>query len=164
MPRPPLPPFTVETAMQKVRMAEDAWNTRDPERVALAYTEDSWWRNRAQFFQGGLAIIQLLHRKARLLPDQGALGRHRQPHRGTLPVRMARYSGSWYRADGNEQWEFTAEGLMRRREAGINDVPIREADRLFISLCTPSTQSRPHHPGGVAFPAPRLFSDQCPPQ
>ncbi len=135
MPRPPLPPFTVETAVQKVRMAEDAWNTRDAERVALAYTEDSRWRNRAEFFQGRPAIIQFLQRKwakeldYRLIKQLWAVTGDRIAVR--FQYEWHDDSGNWYRAHGNEQWEFNAHGLMRRREASINDVPIREADRLF---------------------------------
>ena len=135
MPRPPLPPFTVETATQKVRVAEDAWNTRDPERVALAYTKDSQWRNRAEFFQGRSAIIQFLQRKwareldYRLIKELWAITGNRIAVR--FQYEWHDDSGNWYRAHGNEQWEFDADGLMRRREASINDVPIREADRLF---------------------------------
>ena len=133
--RPPLPPFTIETAVQKVRMAEDAWNTRDPERVALAYPEDSQWRNRAEFFQGRPAIIQFLRRKwageldYRLIKELWAVTDNRIAVR--FQYEWHDDSGNWYRAHGNEQWEFDAAGLMRRREASINDVPIREADRLF---------------------------------
>jgi uncharacterized protein len=133
--RPPLPPFTVETAAQKVRMAEDAWNTRDPERVVLAYTEDSRWRNRAEFFQGWPAIIEFLRRKwareldYRLIKELWAVTDNRIGVR--FQYEWCDDSGNWYRAYGNEQWEFDAEGLMHRREASINDVPIREADRLF---------------------------------
>ena len=135
MARPPLPPFTLESATQKVRMAEDAWNTRDPERVAGAYTVDSRWRNRAEFFQGREAIVAFLQRKwareleYRLIKELWAF------HGDHIAVRFQYEwrddSGNWFRAHGNEQWEFDAEGLMRRREASINDVPIREADRLF---------------------------------
>jgi nuclear transport factor 2 (NTF2) superfamily protein len=135
MARPPLPPFTLETAAQKVRMAEDAWNTREPERVAGAYTEDSRWRNRAEFFQGRATIITFLQRKwareleYRLIKELWAF------HDNRIAVRFQYEfhddSGNWFRAYGNEQWEFDAEGLMRRREASINDVPIRETDRLF---------------------------------
>jgi len=133
--RPPLPPFSLETATQKVRLAEDAWNTRDPERVAGAYTEDSRWRNRAEFFQGRTAITEFLRRKwareldYRLVKDLWAF------HHNRIAVRFQyEYhddSGNWFRAYGNEQWEFDDHGLMRRREASINDVPIREEDRLF---------------------------------
>ena len=135
MTRPPLPPFTLATATQKVRMAEDAWNTRDPERVAMAYTEDSRWRNRAEFFQGRSAIVAFLQRKwarelqYRLIKELWAF------HENRIAVRFQYEwhddSGNWYRSHGNEQWEFDAAGLMRRREASINDVPIRSADRLF---------------------------------
>lgn len=135
MPRPPLPPFTPETAAQKARLAEDAWNTRDPARVAGAYTEDSRWRNRAEFLVGRAAIIAFLQRKwareldYRLIKEVWATSGDR------IAVRFAYEwhdeSGHWYRSHGNEQWEFAAEGLMRRREASINDVPVREADRRF---------------------------------
>ena len=106
MSRPPLPPFTRETAAQKARMAEDAWNSRDPERVALAYTEDSRWRNRSEVFEGRAAIVAFLTRK------------------------WAK-AGQWHRSYGNEQWEFDEHGLMRRREASINDIAIAEKDRRF---------------------------------
>jgi nuclear transport factor 2 (NTF2) superfamily protein len=135
MARPPLPPFTLETATRKVRGAEDAWNTRDPERIAQAYTEDSRWRNRAEFFTGRAEIVAFLKRKwageleYRLIKELWAF------HDNHIAVRFQYEwhdeSGNWFRAYGNEQWEFDAEGLMRRREASINDVPIREADRLF---------------------------------
>lgn len=135
MSRPPLPPFTAETAAQKARLAEDAWNSRDPARVALAYTEDSQWRNRAEFLQGRAAIAELLTRKwqreldYRLIKEVWAFTDNR------IAVRFAYEwhddSGNWYRSHGNEQWEFDAFGLMRRREASINDVRIAEADRLF---------------------------------
>jgi len=133
--RPPLPPFNAETAVQKVRMAEDAWNTRDPARVALAYTPDSRWRNRAEFFHGRPAIEAFLARKwqreldYRLIKEVWAFTGDR------IAVRFAYEwhddSGYWYRSHGNEQWEFDGEGLMRRREASINDVRIAEGDRLF---------------------------------
>jgi len=135
MARPPLPPFTETTAAQTVRLAEDAWNTRDPERVASAYTEDSRWRNRAEFLHGRTQIIGFLQRKwareleYRLIKELWAF------HGNHIAVRFQYEfhddSGNWYRAYGNEQWEFDPDGLMRRREASINDVPIREADRLF---------------------------------
>jgi uncharacterized protein len=135
MARPPLPPFTVETATQKVRLGEDAWNTRDPDRVALGYSEDSRWRNRAEFLQGRPAIIKFLQRKwareldYRLIKELWAVTANRIAVR--FQYEWHDDSGNWYRAHGNEQWEFDAEGLMRRREASINDVPISEADRLF---------------------------------
>ena len=135
MSRPPFPPFTRETAAQKVRMAEDAWNSRDPERVALAYTENSSWRNRSEFFEGRGAIVTFLKRKwekeldYRLIKDLWAFdGDH-------IAVRF-QYEwhdagGKWHRSYGNEQWEFDENGLMRRREASINDIDIVEHDRRF---------------------------------
>jgi len=133
--RPPLPPFTPETAALKVRLAEDAWNTRDPERVALAYTPDSAWRNRAEFFSGREAIVQFLRRKwareldYRLVKELWAHGADR------IAVRFAYEwhddSGNWFRSYGNENWEFDAHGLMRRRLASINDLPITEAERKY---------------------------------
>ncbi len=133
--RPPLPPFTGETAAQKVRMAEDAWNTRDPERVALAYAVDSTWRNRAEFLSGRDAIVQFLRRKwareldYRLIKELWAFDGAR------IAVRFAYEwrddSGNWFRAYGNENWEFDESGLMRRRIASINDLPIDESDRKY---------------------------------
>jgi len=135
MSRPPFPPFTAETAAQKARLAEDAWNSRDPERVSLAYTPDSRWRNRAEFFAGREAIVEFLTRKwqreldYRLIKEVWAFTADR------IAVRFAYEchddSGNWYRAHGNEQWEFDEAGLMRRREASINYVRITEADRLY---------------------------------
>lgn len=133
--RPPLPPFTAETAATKARLAEDAWNSCDPERVAGAYTEDSRWRNRDEFFSGREAIVTFLKRKwareraYRLVKEVWAF------HDNRIAVRFA-YEwhdehDQWYRSYGNEQWEFSAQGLMRRREASINDVRIAEADRRF---------------------------------
>jgi uncharacterized protein len=129
------PPFTFDTAVAKVRAAEDAWNTRDPQRVALAYTEDSQWRNRAEFFQGRTAIREFLQRKwsreldYRLIKELWAFGESR------IAVRFAYEwhddSGHWFRSYGNENWEFDASGLMRRRIASINDVPISDADRKY---------------------------------
>lgn len=133
--RPPLPPFTAETAAAKARAAEDAWNSRDPERVALAYTEDSRWRNRAEFFSGRAEIVAFLRRKwareleYRLIKEVWAFTDAR------IAVRFAYEwhddSGAWFRSHGNEQWEFTGQGLMRRREASINDLVITAADRRF---------------------------------
>jgi nuclear transport factor 2 (NTF2) superfamily protein len=133
--RPPYPPFTRETAIQKVRMAEDAWNTRDPERVALAYTPDTQWRNRAEFPQGRDEVVRFLRRKwareldYRLIKELWAFTEDR------IAVRFAYEwhddAGNWFRSYGNENWEFDAEGLMRRRYASINDLPIREADRKY---------------------------------
>lgn len=133
--RPPVPPFTLETATQKVRLAEDAWNTRDPDRVIQVYTPDTWWRNRAEFPEGREAVRAFLQRKwareldYRLIKELWAFAGER------LAVRFAYEwhddSGQWFRSYGNENWEFDAQGLMRRRFASINDLPIRAADRLF---------------------------------
>lgn len=134
--RPPLPPFTRETAIEKVRLAENGWNTRDAEKVALAYTEDSWWRNRAEFVQGREAIIGLLKRKwtreldYRLIKELWAFDGAR------IAVRFAyEYhddSGQWYRAYGNENWEFDENGLMHHRHACINEQPIKPEERKFF--------------------------------
>jgi nuclear transport factor 2 (NTF2) superfamily protein len=133
--RPPLPPFTRETAAQKVRMAEDGWNSRDAERVSLAYTVDSSWRNRAEFLSGRAAIVQFLQRKwaceldYRLIKELWAFDEAR------IAVRFAYEwrddSGNWFRSYGNENWEFDAQGLMCRRIASINDLPIKEGDRKY---------------------------------
>lgn len=133
--RPPFPPFTRETAAQKVRMAEDAWNSRDPQRVALAYTVDSQWRNRTEFPAGREEIIEFLTRKwaeeldYRLIKELWAFDGNR------IAVRFAYEwhddSGNWFRSYGNENWEFDENGLMRRRHASINDLPISEADRKY---------------------------------
>ena len=134
-PRPPLPPFTPETAPQKARMAEDAWNSRDPQRVALAYTEDSRWRNRVEFIEGRPAIITFLQRKwareldYRLIKELWGFRENRMAVRFAYEWRDD--SGHWFRSYGNENWEFDAEGLMRRRIASINDLPIAETDRKF---------------------------------
>ncbi|MCC8983641.1 DUF1348 family protein [Bradyrhizobium acaciae] len=135
MSRPPLPPFTRETAAQKARMAEDAWNSRDPVRVAGAYTEDSRWRNRAEVFQGREAIVAFLTRKwekeleYRLIKDLWAFDENRIAVRFQYEWHDA--AGNWFRSYGNEQWEFDEHGLMRRREASINDIAIAEKDRRF---------------------------------
>lgn len=135
-PKPPLPPFTVQTAMQKVRLAEDAWNSRDPVKVSLAYTEDSQWRNRSEFVQGRQEIQAFLTRKwqkeqeYRLIKELWAFGDNRISVRFQYEWRDA--SGQWFRSYGNEQWEFAPNGLMQRREASINDVPIRESERKFL--------------------------------
>jgi len=135
MSRPPLPPFTEQTAIEKVRLAEDAWNGRDPAKVALAYTEDSRWRNRAEFINGRAAIEAFLTRKwareldYRLIKELWTFAGNR------IAVRFAYEfhddSGTWFRAYGNENWEFDADGLMRRRIASINEHPIAEAQRKF---------------------------------
>jgi uncharacterized protein len=145
--RPPLPPFNAETAAQKARMAEDAWNSRDPARVALAYTPDSRWRNRSEFFQGREAIEAFLKRKwskeldYRLIKEVWAFRDNR------IAVRFAYEwhddSGNWYRSHGNEQWEFDKAGLMRRREASINDVRIAETDRKFRWPLGPRPEDHP---------------------
>jgi nuclear transport factor 2 (NTF2) superfamily protein len=133
--RPPLPPFTLETAAQKVRAAEDAWNGCDPERVSLAYTEDSFWRNRAEFIRGRAEIVAFLKRKwtreldYRLIKELWAFKDNR------IAVRFAYEShddsGNWFRSYGNENWEFDEHGLMRLRFASINDLRIEEADRKY---------------------------------
>jgi nuclear transport factor 2 (NTF2) superfamily protein len=133
--RPPLPPFTADTARQKVRAAEDGWNSRDAARVSLAYTLDSTWRNRAEFFSGREAIVAFLQRKwareldYRLIKELWAFTDNR------IAVRFAYEwhddSGSWFRSYGNENWEFAENGLMRRRIASINDLPIAAADRKY---------------------------------
>jgi nuclear transport factor 2 (NTF2) superfamily protein len=133
--RPPLPPFTLETAKAKVQAAEDAWNTRDPERVALAYTEDSQWRNRAEFFQGRDKIREFLTRKWNTELDYHLKKELWSFTDNRISVKFEyeyhNDSGQWYRAYGNEQWEFAPNGLMQRREASINDLPIQESERKF---------------------------------
>ncbi len=133
--RPPLPPFTLESAAHKARLAEDAWNSRDPERVALAYTEDSRWRNRAEFFSGRPAIVEFLRRKWARELDYRLIKELWAFHDKHIAVRFQYEfhdeSGNWFRAYGNEQWEFDHNGLMRRREASINDVAIKQSERKF---------------------------------
>ena len=135
MSRPPLPPFTRETAAQKARMAEDAWNSRDPVRVASAYTEDSRWRNRSEVFQGREAIVAFLTRKwekeqdYRLIKDLWAFDGNRIAVRFQYECHDA--DGQWWRSYGNENWEFADNGLMAHRFACINDLPISEAERKF---------------------------------
>jgi uncharacterized protein len=133
--KPPLPPFTLETAIQKARMAEDAWNSRDPQRVALAYTVESQWRNRAEFPEGRAEIISFLERKwsreldYRLIKEVWAFQGNR------IAVRFAYewhdVEGQWFRSYGNENWEFDSHGLMQRRFASINDLAIREDERKY---------------------------------
>ncbi len=152
MSRPPFPPFTAETAAQKARMAEDAWNSRDPARVALAYTPDSQWRNRAEFLQGRAEIEAFLQRKwhreleYRLIKEVWAHQANR------IAVRFAYEwrddSGNWTRSYGNENWAFDAEGLMALRHASINDLPIRESDRKFH---WPLGRRPDDHPGLTAL-------------
>jgi len=135
MSRPPLPPFSRETAAQKARGAEDGWNTRDPARVALAYSENSRWRNRAEFLQGRPAIEAFLTRKWNRELDYRLIKELWAFHENRIAVRFAYEwhddSGSWFRSYGNENWEFDEDGLMRVRIASINDLPIREQDRLY---------------------------------
>ena len=147
-PRPPLPPFDVASATLKTRLAEDAWNTRDPQRVSLAYAPDCVWRNRSEFLQGRPAIVRLLTRKwnkeldYRLIKELWAFTGNR------IAVRFAYEwrddSGNWFRSYGNENWEFDATGLMQRRLASINDLPIREAER---KLHWPLGRRPDDHPG-----------------
>jgi hypothetical protein len=133
--RPPFPPFTRESALQKVRQAEDGWNSRNPEKVALAYTVDSQWRNRAEFPTGREQIIAFLTRKwrreldYRLIKELWAFDRNRISVRFAYEFRDD--ANNWFRAYGNENWEFDDNGLMRRRYASINDVPIHESERKF---------------------------------
>jgi nuclear transport factor 2 (NTF2) superfamily protein len=147
--RPPVPPFTAETAAKKVRAAEDAWNSRDPDKVSLAYTEDSRWRNRSQFINGRPEIVAFLTDKwqreheYRLIKEVWAWAGDR------IAVRFAYEwhdgAGQWYRAYGNENWKFDADGYMAERHASINDVPIAEADRKF--RWDRSSPRPPDHPG-----------------
>ena len=134
-PRPPLPPFDNDSAAQKARLAEDAWNTRDPERVSLAYTEDSVWRNRAELLVGREAIVEFLTRKWRRELDYRLIKELWACDENRIAVRFAYEShdesGNWFRSYGNENWEFDGNGLMRRRIASINDLPIDEADRKY---------------------------------
>jgi nuclear transport factor 2 (NTF2) superfamily protein len=136
-PRPPVPPFTEETARQKVQAAEDAWNTRDPEKVADAYTPDSAWRNRDEFFKGREAIIVFLRGKwereldYRLVKELWAFAGNRISVRFEYECRDRQ--GQWWRSHGNEHWEFDEEGYMRRRDASINDLPIEESARRLVA-------------------------------
>ena len=146
--RPPLPPFTIETATEKVRRAEDAWNSQDPQKIALAYTIDSRWRNRSEFVTGREQIIEFLTRKwsreldYRLIKELWAFKDNR------IAVRFAYESrdavGNWFRSYGNENWEFDSDGIMRLRIASINDLPISNSDRLFH---WPSGRRPDDHPG-----------------
>jgi uncharacterized protein len=146
--RPPLPPFTHATAIEKVRLAEDGWNSRDPQKVALAYTVDSVWRNRAEFVTGRDAIVGFLTRKwsreleYRLIKELWAF------HENRIAVRFAYEwrddSSNWFRSYGNENWEFAPDGLMKRRIASINDLPISAEDRRFF---WPQGRRPDNHPG-----------------
>ncbi|ANN68178.1 DUF1348 family protein [Bordetella bronchialis] len=133
--RPPLPPFSRESAIQKVRLAEDGWNSRDPEKVSLAYTEDTRWRNRAEFVHGRAQVVEFLTRKWRKELDYRLI-KELWAHDGNrIAVRYAYEwhddSGNWYRSYGNENWEFDDNGLMKFRHACINDLPIKESERKF---------------------------------
>ena len=146
--KPPLPPFDRAAAIQKARMAENAWNSRDPQKVSMAYTEDSFWRNRSEFIRGRGEIVAFLERKwakeleYRLIKEVWAW------HDNRIAVRFQYEwhddSGDWFRAHGNENWEFDERGLMRRREASINDIPIQPSDRLFL---WPQGPRPDDHPG-----------------
>lgn len=133
--RPPLPPFDAASAAKKARGAEDAWNSRDPERVSLAYTPDSWWRNRSEFLAGRPAIVAFLTRKWERERDYRLIKEVWAFHENRIAARFAYEwhdaAGQWFRSHGNEQWEFTESGLMRRREASINDVAIAASERKF---------------------------------
>ncbi|NEQ51135.1 MAG: nuclear transport factor 2 family protein [Leptolyngbya sp. SIO3F4] len=149
-----VPPFTYEIAVKKVRMAEDAWNSRDAQRVSMAYSENSHWRNRAEIFQGREAIREFLTRKwdkeldYRLTKEMWAFGERRIAVR--FQYEWHDDAGQWYRAYGNENWEFDDDGLMRRREASINDKPITEEERRFF---WPAPGPRPEdHPGLIDSP------------
>ncbi|HUC23664.1 MAG TPA: nuclear transport factor 2 family protein [Streptosporangiaceae bacterium] len=147
--RPPLPPFTEETAVEKVQAAEDAWNTRDPEHVAAGYTEDSVWRNRDRFVTGRAEIVEFLRRKWERELDYALRKELWSFTSDRIAVRFQYEShdaaGQWWRSYGNELWEFTEQGLMRRREASINDVAIDQAQRRIHG-------PRPEAERGVPFP------------
>jgi nuclear transport factor 2 (NTF2) superfamily protein len=146
--KPPLPPFTPETAAIKVRMAEDAWNSRDPEKVALAYTPDSVWRNRAEFITGRADIVAFLQRKWAKELDYRLIKEVWTAQDNRIAVRFAYEwhddAGTWFRAYGNENWQFSETGLMIRRIASINDLPIAAADRKFY---WPLGRRPDDHPG-----------------
>ena len=145
-PRPPFPPFALDTATQKVQAAEDAWNTRDPHRVALAYTEDSAWRNRDTFLTGRAAIIEFLtgkwERELDYVLRKSLWGFRENRIAVRFQYEWHNAAGQWYRSYGNELWEFDERGLMSRREASINDLPISEADRRYFG-------PRPEHERGA---------------
>jgi hypothetical protein len=147
MTRPPLPPFTYETAKQKVRAAENGWNSRDPQRVSLAYTADSRWRNRSEFLKGREEIVAFLTRKwsreldYRLIKEIWAFGETRIAVRFAYEYRVE--NGNWFRAYGNENWEFDADGFMKERHASINDLPIAEGERKFLWPQGPRPEDHP---------------------
>jgi len=134
--RPPLPPFTHETALQKVQLAEDAWNSKDPHRVSLAYTVDTEWRNRSTFINGRQEVVEFLTKKWEKELDYKLKKELWSFTENRISVRFEyewhNQEGNWFRSYGNEQWEFNAEGLMQKRYASINDVPIDSKDRKFI--------------------------------
>jgi nuclear transport factor 2 (NTF2) superfamily protein len=146
--RPPLPPFTLETAKLKARLAEDGWNTRDPEKVSLAYAVDSVWRNRAEFPTGRAEIVQFLTRKWKRELDYRLIKELWAFHENRIAVRFAYEwhddGGNWYRSYGNENWEFNPDGLMAHRFACINDLPIKESERKFF---WPLGRRPDDHPG-----------------
>lgn len=152
MSRPPFPPFDAASAAQKTRMAEDAWNSQEPEKVALAYTPDSVWRNRTDFVRGRTEIVAFLNRKwaqeqdYRLIKEVWAFGGNRIAVRFAYEWRNA--AGLWFRSYGNENWEFDEAGLMQQRHASINDLPITSADRLFR---WPKGRRPDDHPGLTAL-------------
>lgn len=152
MSRPPFPPFDAASAAQKTRMAEDAWNSQEPEKVALAYTPDSVWRNRTDFVRGRTEIVTFLNRKwaqeqdYRLIKEVWAFGGNRIAVRFAYEWRNA--AGLWFRSYGNENWEFDEAGLMQQRHASINDLPITSADRLFH---WPKGRRPDDHPGLTAL-------------
>ncbi|HEU0179846.1 MAG TPA: nuclear transport factor 2 family protein [Blastocatellia bacterium] len=150
--RPPLPPFTYETAIQKVRLAEDAWNSRDPETVALAYSEQSRWRNRSEFIVGREQIIAFLRRKWARELDYRLIKELWTFQDNRIAVRFAYEchddSGNWFRSYGNENWEFDENGLMTSRHASINDLPIRKEDRRYH---WPLGRRPDDHPGLSSF-------------
>lgn len=145
--KPPLPPFNRESAIQKVRAAENAWNSRNPASVSLAYTEESKWRNRSEIFQGRAAIVEFLSRKwavesgYRLIKELWAFADDRIAVRFAYEWHDA--EGKWFRSYGNENWEFDANGLMRERHASINDIAITEQDRLFLWDQGPRPENHP---------------------
>lgn len=146
--KPPCPPFNSETAVKKVRLAEDAWNTRDPERVSLAYTHDSQWRNRSEFISGREQIVSFLQRKWNKELDYRLIKELWIADGNRIAVRFAYEwhddAGSWFRSYGNENWEFTDTGLMRLRIASINDLPIKESERKYH---WPLGRRPDNHPG-----------------
>jgi nuclear transport factor 2 (NTF2) superfamily protein len=146
--RPPLPPFDKESAIKKVRLAEDSWNTRDPEKVAGGYTPDSVWRNRSEFVTGRQAIIQFLSRKWAKELDYRLIKELWSFHENRIAVRFAYEwhddSGNWFRSYGNENWEYREDGLMAHRFASINDLPIKQSDRKYF---WPLGRRPDDHPG-----------------